>query len=60
MTAFALVIDRKGIDGAVDRVGEGTKKTGGVAAALQTGRVQLYVSITLGLFAVFMLVVGLR
>jgi NADH-quinone oxidoreductase subunit L len=60
ITRLALVIDRQAIDAAVDGVGSGTKSTGAVVAALQAGRVQLYLSITLGLLAGLVLYLGLN
>jgi NADH-quinone oxidoreductase subunit L len=52
LTACALFIDRKAIDDSVDRLGDATREGGGVAASLQSGRLQWYISVTLGLVAV--------
>ena len=51
LTALVLLFDRGAIDRTVDGAGAGTKLVGGMAARLQTGRVQLYLSVTLGLLA---------
>ena len=51
LTSLALLIDRGAVDRTVDGTGEGTKIAGGWAARMQTGRVQLYLSVTLGLLA---------
>ncbi|MDA0336610.1 MAG: NADH-quinone oxidoreductase subunit L, partial [bacterium] len=60
LTAGALFVDRKVIDKTVDGVGDGTRKTGVAAAALQSGGVQFYVSVTLGLLAALVLYLGVR
>jgi len=52
LTTCALFIDRRAIDNSVDRLADGTREGGGVAASLQSGRLQWYVSVTLGLVAV--------
>ena len=52
LTAGALFIDRKAIDESIDNFADGTRRTGGLAASLQSGRLQWYLSVTLGLVAV--------
>ena len=58
LTRLALLVDRGAIDRSVDGVGSATKVLGGVAARMQTGRVQLYLSIGLGLLATGLLALG--
>jgi len=52
LTAGALFIDRQAIDDSVDSFADRTRKGGGLAATLQSGRLQWYISVTLGLVAV--------
>ncbi len=58
LTRLALLIDRGAIDRTVDGTGAATKVLGGVAARMQNGRVQLYLSIALGLLATGLLALG--
>ncbi len=54
LTSGALFIDRRAIDDSVDRFADGTRRGGGLAASLQSGRLQWYLSVTLGLVAVIL------
>ena len=51
VTRASLFVDRKVIDRTADALGDGTYAAGTAASSLQSGRVQTYISITLGLLA---------
>jgi NADH-quinone oxidoreductase subunit L len=58
LTAVALFIDRKAIDSSVDGLATGTRMGGSRAATLQSGRLQLYLSVTLALLAAALVLLG--
>ena len=58
LTALALLIDRKAIDRTVDGIADSTRDSSQVAALLQTGRLQTYLSLSLVLLAGILILLG--
>jgi len=58
VTGLALFIDRRAIDGSVDGLADGTRRSGRRAASLQSGRLQFYLSVTLVLLAGVLVLLG--